>query len=91
MICNFDFSLSGHGKFFNDFVNFNESQYKTIRTIGSSTLSKGLAMPLEELEELIKWAKDNKTNAEIVERVEKHVVPSLEWVSDATYDMGSSL
>ena len=77
----------GQGKFFDDHVNFAESQYDTIRTVGSSTLTKALAMPLDELRDLIEWSKNGKSNAEIVDRVESYPVRSLQWVSDATYGM----
>ena len=45
-------------------------------------------MPFDELTETIKWAEDGKTNAEIVDRVERHLVPELQWIADATYVMG---
>lgn len=69
-------------------MNFNEDQYDKIRTIGSSTFTKALTMPIDELNDLISWAKSGKTNAEIVTRVESYMVPSIHWVADATYVMG---
>ena len=44
-------------------------------------------MPLDELIDLIAWAKNGQTNSDIVQRVEGYMVPSLQWVADATYDM----
>ena len=81
-------SFRNAGKFYDDYVNLSETNYKKIQTIGSSTLTKGFTMPLDELNELISWAENGKTNSEIVTRVEKHVVPSLHWIADATYAMG---
>ena len=77
--------LSDQGKFYRDFVNFSETQYDKIRTTGSSTLTKALAMPMTELTALINWAKDGRTNAEIVERVESHIVSDLQLIADGTY------
>ena len=75
------------GAFYRDFINFNDDQYYTIRNEGSSVLTKGLTMPLDELRHLISWASNGKTPEQIASKVDSYIVEDLHWAMDATYDM----
>ena len=78
------------GQFFEDYINFDDDQFYTIRSSGSSVLTKALTMPLRELKYLISWASDGKTVDQIADKVDSFIVQDLHWAMDATYAMISN-
>ena len=79
----------GHraGQMYRDLINFDDNQFHTIRTSGSSVLTKALTMPLKQLKHLISWAANGKTVDQIAEKVDSFIVQDLHWAMDATYAM----
>ena len=72
------------GEFRREFLSFNQN-YELLLTKGSSTLSKAMSIPLENLEHLVLECRNGLTPAQIKDKVEEIRTNDLELVCDGTY------
>ena len=80
-------SAENCGRFYQDYTRLDDSLYDIMRQSGSSTLSKAMDMPLDELASLIDQCKRLQPD-DIRKKVENYMTEDLEAVIDGTYMQG---
>ena len=72
------------GRFFQDYTELNDELYDFMRHEGSSTLSKALSMPLDELRDLITRCEGLPAD-DVKSIVDNYITGDFEAIADGTY------